>query len=148
MTQTHITPGNAALAVSALPMTQRLRRQLDDYIVQQLPQAPRLSAAASALHLSSRTLQRLLQQSQCSFRQVVNQCRHQLAQQYLLHSGLSLQQIAFQLGFEEQSSFQKAFKGWQGCSPGAFRQLRLSQPNRFNFNAAQRAQLQVIYGIN
>jgi AraC-like DNA-binding protein len=130
------------------PLTLQLQRQLQHYILQQLPQAPRLSSAARAMHMSSRTLQRILQQSHCSFRQLVNQCRHQLAQQYLQHSNLTLQQIAFQLGFEEQSSFQKAFKGWQGCSPGAFRLLGLSQPGRPQTISAQQARLQVNYGIN
>lgn len=101
-----------------------LQPQLQQFIVQQLPKVPRLADAAKALHLSSRTLQRVLQHNNCSFRRVVNQCRHRMAQHYLQDSELSLQQIAFELGFEEQSSFQKAFKGWQGCSPGRFRQYK------------------------
>ncbi len=95
---------------------------LEQYIVQQLPATPTLAAAAQVLHMSNRSLQRHLQLSNCSFRHLVARCRHQLAQQYLQDDSLSLQQIAFQLGFEEQSSFQKAFKCWQGCSPGRFRQ--------------------------
>lgn len=121
---------------------------LRGYISDCLPQAPRLSDAADVLHISSRTLQRLLQQHGCSFRSLVTDCRHQLAQQYLHDHSLSLQQIAYQLGFEEQSSFQKAFKCWQGCSPGAFRQHKLPQAGRTHHFSAHKALLQVNYGIN
>jgi AraC-like DNA-binding protein len=147
MTNTKTTPRQVSPPARQL-LTAQLQRQLQHYILQQLPQAPRLSAAARSLHMSSRTLQRILQQSDCSFRQLVNQCRHQLAQEYLQDGSLTLQQIAFQLGFEEQSSFQKAFKGWQGCSPGAFRLLGLSQPSRSQIISAHYARLQVNYGIN
>ena len=142
-------PGTAQpLSQGQLNLTQQVLTQLRHYILQQLPQAPRLSDAARALHMSSRTLQRLLQQTDSSFRELVCQCRHQLAQQYLQHSALSLQQIAFQLGFEEQSSFQKAFKCWQGCSPGVFRQRKSPTAARSQYLSAPGALLQVNYGIN
>jgi AraC-like DNA-binding protein len=148
MTTTRTIQGSTATAARQATLTQQILLQLRHYIMQQLPQAPRLTAAASALHMSSRTLQRLLQQTNCSFRQLVNQCRHQLAQQYLQEGSLSLQQIAYQLGFEEQSSFQKAFKCWQGCSPGSFRQHRQPVPGQSQLIAARRARIQVNYGIN
>lgn len=138
----------AALSHAQIKLTQQLLSKLRQYIVQQLPQAPRLCQAASALHVSSRTLQRLLQQHNSSFRELVCQCRHQLAQQYLQQGELSLQQIAFQLGFEEQSSFQKAFKCWQGCSPGVFRQRKLCSAARTQYPTAHSARLQVNYAIN
>jgi AraC-like DNA-binding protein len=100
-------------------------------ICQQLPQLPKLGTVAKALNMSSRSLQRHLQSSHTSFRQLANECRHRLAQQFLQENVISIQQIATQLGFEEQSSFQKAFKSWQGCSPGVYRQASnktLSRP--------------------
>lgn len=123
--------------------------QLRQFILQQLPQAPRLTDAARVLNMSSRTLQRALQQADTSFRQLMCQCRHQLAQQYLQDASLSLQQIAYQLGFEEQSSFQKAFKCWQGCSPGVFRQRRQGADSRLrHLSGLPQPGLQVNYGIN
>ena len=122
--------------------------QLRQFIMQQLPAAPRLHDAASTLHMSSRTLQRALQQANTSFRQLVAECRHQLAQHYLTDASLSLQQIAVQLGFEEQSSFQKAFKCWQGCSPGTFRQRKVPLATRSQYPTAHYTLLQVNYGIN
>lgn len=141
-------PAPVATVSSQAKLTEQLFTKLRQYIAQQLPQAPRLCQAASALHVSSRTLQRLLQQHNSSFRELVCQCRHQLAQQYLQQGELSLQQIAFQLGFEEQSSFQKAFKCWQGCSPGVFRQRKLCSAARTQYPTAHSARLQVNYAIN
>ncbi len=148
MTHFNHQPAPVAVVSSQTTLTEQLFAKLRRYITQQLPQAPRLCQAASALHVSSRTLQRLLQQHNSSFRQLVCQCRHQLAQQYLQQGELSLQQIAFQLGFEEQSSFQKAFKCWQGCSPGAFRQRKLCSAARTQYPTAHSARLKVNYAIN
>lgn len=148
MTKTSMTQRDAVQDARQLALTQQILAQLRHYILQQLPQAPRLQDAASAMHMSSRTLQRLLQQSGCCFRSLVNQCRHQLAQHYLWDDELSLQQIAYQLGFEEQSSFQKAFKCWQGCSPGSFRQQKLPVSGGHKHSKALNVPLQVNYGIN
>ena len=124
-----------------------LIRQLRVFIAQQLPKAPRLLEAATSVNMSERTLQRLLQFNNTSFRLLINECRHELAKQYLLQADYSLQQIAFQLGFEEQSSFQKAFKTWQGCSPGVYRHRQL-QASRLNQYSVPRHGVQVNYGIN
>lgn len=118
------------------------------HICRCLPEQPSLASVATQLNLSNRTLQRLLQQQQTRFRDLVAHCRHQLALQLLTNSALSLQQIAAALGFEEQSSFQKAFKHWQGCSPGAYRQQQSYAPNWLQHKTAPAVQQQVNYGIN
>lgn len=138
------TAATRGLAVSALPQLALLQT----YIAQTLPASPRLTDAATSLHMSSRSLQRLLQQSQCTFRSLVAECRHQLAKQYLHQPAWSIQQIAIELGFEEQSSFQKAFKHWQGCSPGLYRQRYSQHTHALPAKGAHTASLQVIYGTN
>ena len=120
---------------------------LKQQICRQLPQVPRLNDAAGALHISSRSLQRFLQRNNTCFRQLVNECRHQLAQQYLQENTLNIQQISTQLGFEEQSSFQKAFKSWQGCSPGVYRQRGSTTKSR-SYPGNTLASRQVMYGTN
>lgn len=130
-------------------VTDDLQQQLMQFIVRCLPDSPRLSDAAKALHMTNRSLQRALQHSDTSFRQLVSQCRYQLAVRYLAENRLSLQQIAFSLGFEEQSSFQKAFKSWQDCSPGVFRQRKTPHGSGSRHYLSQAvAGLQVNYGVN
>lgn len=118
---------------NSVPASAEILQKVHQHILRQLPQPPTLASVAAALYLSNRTLQRLLQQQNTQFRTELAHCRHQAALHYLANSELSLQQIASRLGFAEQSSFQKAFKSWQGCAPGSFRQhQQQGQTQRFN----------------
>lgn len=75
---------------------------------------------AAQLNLSSRSLQRRLNHSGTTFKQLLREVRKELAYEYLLKNNYSLSEIAFQLGFSEQSSFTRAFKHWTGQTPGKF----------------------------
>jgi AraC-like DNA-binding protein len=82
----------------------------------------RLPAIAAELELSPRTLQRKLAEAGASFQQVLDDARYALARDYLGQPGLSLLDIAFLLGYQEQSAFTHAFKEWSGTNPGAWRE--------------------------
>ena len=69
-------------------------------------------------------MQRRLTEQQQSFKQLLDLIRQQLAEQYLDNSQLSLNQIAYLLGFANQANFTRAFKRWQGMSPSNYRQQR------------------------
>ncbi|CAH0314891.1 putative HTH-type transcriptional regulator Rv1395 [Massilia sp. Bi118] len=86
----------------------------------------RLASIAAELGLSSRTLQRKLADSGASFQQVLDAARYALAQDYLRQRGLSLADIAFLLGYQEQSAFTHAFREWSGLNPGAWRERALA----------------------
>jgi AraC-like DNA-binding protein len=88
----------------------------------------RLSSIAAELALSPRTLQRKLSEAGASFQQVLDGARHALAQDYLRKPGLSLADIAFLLGYQEQSAFTHAFREWSGTNPGAWRERALAGP--------------------
>ncbi len=77
---------------------------------------------ARRLGMSARTLQRRLDEEGVTFRQVVQATREQLARHYLGHTVLPYAEIAFLLGFDEASSFFRAFKTWTGTTPHALRQ--------------------------
>jgi len=81
----------------------------------------RLAPVAQELGLSPRTLQRKLSDAGINFQQVLDQTRYALAQDYLRQAGLSLVDIAFLLGYQEQSAFNHAFRDWAGMNPGAWR---------------------------
>jgi AraC-like DNA-binding protein len=87
----------------------------------------RLAGIAAELGLSPRTLQRKLSDAGASFQQVLDAARHALAQDYLRQRGLSLADIAFLLGYQEQSAFTHAFREWSGMNPGAWRERALAQ---------------------
>jgi AraC-like DNA-binding protein len=81
----------------------------------------RLPLIAEELSITQRTLQRKLKEAGVSFQQVLDQTRHELAQDYLKQGNLSISEIAFLLGYQEQSSFNHAFKEWTGVNPSAWR---------------------------
>ena len=82
----------------------------------------RLAPVAAELGLSPRTLQRKLAEAGSSYQQVLDGLRFRLAQDYLRRRELGLVDIAFLLGFQEQSAFTHAFREWSGMNPGAWRE--------------------------
>jgi AraC-like DNA-binding protein len=65
---------------------------------------------AKKMNRSSSTLQRQLQSEGMSFRDVLEGTRRSLAEEYLRDRKQSHAQIAYQLGFSDQSNFSRAFK--------------------------------------
>jgi AraC-like DNA-binding protein len=83
---------------------------------------PTIEDIADALHISSRTLQRHLQDEGSSFQRVMEEARHRLARPYLNNSLLELNEIAYLLGYEDASSFVRAFRTWEGVPPARWRE--------------------------
>jgi len=75
---------------------------------------------AASLNISAKTLQRRLKTHGIQFRSVLDNRRKMLAIQYLDRS-IGLIEIAFLLGYSEQSAFSRAFKGWFGCAPAQYK---------------------------
>lgn len=78
-------------------------------------------AVAKTLHRSVSSLQRQLKAEGASYRQILDETRVSLAQQFVRERRYSLGQIAFLLGFSDQANFSRAFKRWTGHTPTAFR---------------------------
>ncbi|PKV43066.1 AraC family transcriptional regulator [Janthinobacterium sp. 61] len=81
----------------------------------------RLASVAATLAVTPRTLQRKLADAGTSFQALLDQTRYGLARDYLRAPDLSLVDIAFLLGYQEQSAFNHAFRTWSGTNPGAWR---------------------------
>lgn len=101
-------------------------------------QRPSIQDLARELHLSTRTLQRRLTEQGISFQRLLEEARRELAHHYLLHSSVELSETAYLLGYEDASSFFRAFHHWEGTSPGQWRLLqKISQPaNQAHVGAA------------
>lgn len=76
---------------------------------------------AKQLAVSKRTLQRQLSEESSTFKAILNATRQQLALHYLNKPAIKQAEIGFLLGFQDVNSFIRAFKGWQGITPGAYR---------------------------
>ncbi|GAA5316112.1 MAG: AraC family transcriptional regulator [Candidatus Pelagadaptatus aseana] len=81
-----------------------------------------IDAVAKELGVSRRTLQRRLGERDSPFSQVLQTVRSELAFNYLADQHLGITDIAFLLGYGDQSSFSSAFKSWCGKSPSEYRQ--------------------------
>jgi AraC-like DNA-binding protein len=82
---------------------------------------PSLANVARSLGTSSRSLQRMLAAEQLTYARVLDDVRSTMARAYLSERVLSIAEVAYLLGFSEQSSFTRAFKRWTGASPAEFR---------------------------
>lgn len=85
-------------------------------------QAFRIDDVASQLDMSTRTLQRKLKELGQSYKALLDDTRKKIAEMYLLDTTLSINEIAFLIGYQEQSSFNHAFKSWNGVSPSRYRE--------------------------
>lgn len=76
---------------------------------------------ASRLSMGGRTLQTKLRGEGTTLRAVLDEVRRDLAAALLGRPDLALFDVAFALGFSEQSGFNHAFKRWTGLTPSEFR---------------------------
>ncbi|NOQ87733.1 MAG: helix-turn-helix domain-containing protein [Gammaproteobacteria bacterium] len=76
---------------------------------------------ASELNLSERSMQRRLKEHKTTFRYLLDGVREMVAKQYIENPVNRMSDIAFLLGFSEQSAFSRAFKKWTGKSPVEYR---------------------------
>jgi len=77
---------------------------------------------ARKVNMSVRSLQRSLKKKETTFGTLLDNVRRELAEDYVRDPNMALTEIAFILGFSEQSAFSRAFKRWTGSAPGKFRQ--------------------------
>lgn len=77
---------------------------------------------AEKLHMSSRSLQRKLNEEKTSYQSLLTEVRKELALGYIRSSQLSLNEISYLLGFNNQANFTRAFKNWFESSPTHYRQ--------------------------
>ena len=83
-------------------------------------------ALATLLNLSTRTLHRQLLEEGISLQSLKDEVRHELAADQLCRTDRPIKQVALAVGFRNEKSFSRAFRGWAGVTPGAFR--RGAQP--------------------
>jgi AraC-like DNA-binding protein len=93
------------------------------WVLKHLLGSPRsdIEEVAKELGMSSRTLQRRIADEGTSFRRLLSDARRELARHYLMEPSLELGETAYLLGYEDPNSFFRAFRLWEGTSPGEWR---------------------------
>lgn len=102
--------------------TATMSGKIKQVLVEALPGgATSVEHVARRLRVSKRSLQRRLNEEGTSYQHLLNETRFEMSERYLKKSSLSLPEISYLLGFRDTSSFFRAFQGWAGMTPGAFR---------------------------
>jgi AraC-like DNA-binding protein len=82
---------------------------------------------AQRLNRSVSSLQRYLRAEGTRYRDILDRTREDLAREYLQSREHPIAEVAYLLGYSDQSTFTRAFKRWTGVSPGAFLQETAEQ---------------------
>jgi AraC-like DNA-binding protein len=85
---------------------------------------PTLASLSRRSGMSQRTLQRRLAESNTSFQRLLRGVLHEASDELLAREDLSHGEIAFLLGYSEESAFSRAYKSWTGHPPGDARSVR------------------------
>jgi AraC-like DNA-binding protein len=127
-------------AAGANPGVLQVLTEHADLLVQKLPRGPglvertrraiseRLRGGDSSLEgvarevgTSGRSLQRHLQELGYSYHALADEVRAATARLYLGQADMAVAEVAYLLGFADQSTFHRAFKRWTGSTPARFR---------------------------
>ena len=81
----------------------------------------RREEVAATFGMSLRSFQRKLGEQGASFQEIYDQTRKDLCLQLIQQGQHSFGEISYQLGFSNQSAFQKAFKRWTQTTPSHYR---------------------------
>jgi AraC-like DNA-binding protein len=101
----------------------RLRQRIARLLTENR-QAPRLKQVAQAEGMSTRSLVRHIAAGGYSFHGLVDYERRLRAARLINDPGVSIRDIAEELGFPDVSSFGRKFRNWFGDSPARFRRGR------------------------
>lgn len=80
-----------------------------------------LDCIAHSMGMSTRSLQRALNNEGISYQGLLANVRRELAQRYLEETAKSIKEIAFLLGYSHPSEFHRAFRSWTGIPPRSYR---------------------------
>lgn len=84
---------------------------------------PDVESASRELCVSSRTLQRRLEEEGTSFQEILDNARADVARMHLRNGHSSIAEISWLLGFSDQRGFRRAFRRWTGLSPAEYRRI-------------------------
>ena len=88
---------------------------------------PDTKEVARELGVSERTLQRRLGNEGTSFQILLTSVRRERARELLTDSSLDMDDVTYLLGYEDQSSFFRAFRSWENETPSHWRSMQQNQ---------------------
>lgn len=127
-----LTPSLSA-ALGELQARSSVRAQVKVVLKRSLASGrPDLADVARELGTSERTLQRRMTDEGATFRELLVEARQELGRQLLADPATDIDEVACLLGYQDTSSFYRAFRDWEGVTPNRWRELN----GRANADAA------------
>jgi len=87
-----------------------------------------LREVARDLGMSVRTLRRRLADEGASYRQLTDDMRRDVAINYLRETAMTVEDIAYALGFSDAANFRQAFRRWTSSTPQQYRTASVGSP--------------------
>lgn len=84
---------------------------------------PELPDVARDLGMSERTLQRRITDEGTTFRDLLAEARQELWRRLLADPAAGIDEVSCLLGYQDTSSFYRAFRDWEGVTPNRWREL-------------------------
>jgi AraC-like DNA-binding protein len=81
-------------------------------------------ALAKHFNMTPRTLRRKLSEQDTSYRQLLDDLRMQAAIKYFRDTTLTVEEVAYSLGYSDAANFRHAFRRWTDATPDQFRSIR------------------------
>jgi len=108
--------------IRTLPEPRRIAHAVEALIAAGMPDGgASADRVAAQLKLHPKALARRLHTEGTTFRQLLEAVRREAAEGYLTVSDRTVGEVAFLLGYSEQSAFHKAFRRWTGTAPARYR---------------------------
>ena len=89
-----------------------------------------LDETAAQLHLSARTLKRRLAAEGAAYSELVEEEQREKALLLLRSAELSIDEIAWRVGYSDVANFSRAFRRWTGTTPAAYRRASVAGGRR------------------
>ena len=111
--------------LSELKLSTGLAGRVREIFLASLGRPMSFDLVAERLRISSRTLRRRLEQEGTSFRELIDELRAHAAIKYVRDTDLTIEDIAFALGFSDAAAFRHAFRRWTKGAPHEYRRARI-----------------------
>ena len=85
-----------------------------------------LDSLAEKMGMPAGQLATELKEAGTNYQQLLADVRRELAEEYIERSDLSVNEIAYMLGFSDCSNFARSFRRWMGTSPSEYRENKRS----------------------
>lgn len=110
-------------AAESIGYREGFAEQVSQYLIQN-PDIPsiKIEAIAAAFNMTTVSFRRKLYEENTSYKKLLGKIRFLIAKNYLKNTKVSLQEIAYMVGYQQTCSFHRAFKEQFGVTPKEYRE--------------------------